>query len=222
MSDERAHDGTPIALEQRASQQNRLSSPSAARNRQVIGDTFLAHMPHQGRILEIASGTGEHAIHICKALPDLTWQPSDPDPASRASINAWRHHEALDDRIEAAMELSVEDEHWPKKTAPPYVGLLCINMIHIAPFSAAQGLLAGAGAVLGAAGRLFLYGPFKRKGDCAPSNHDFDSRLKSRHPAWGVRDLDLEVIPLARQAGFQLVQIIDMPANNLSVVFEKN
>lgn len=213
--------GRDIALEARASEEDRLSSPSVGRNRDVLRDTFLAHMPSTGRILEIASGTGEHAVHILNAAPALAWQPSDPDAASRRSVDAWAAHEDLAGRMAAALPLDVTAERWWQSMPDPADGMICINMIHIAPFTAAEGLFAGANALLDPGQKLFLYGPFLRNGEAAPSNLEFDASLKSRDPAWGVRDLDREIVPLAASNGLTLTHIEEMPANNLAVIFAK-
>lgn len=210
-----------IALEARDAVEARQFSPSAARNRDPIREAFLAHMPRAGVIIEIGSGTGEHAAHIAAAAPDLLWLPSDPDPASRASIAAWTAHLGLSN-VAPPRALDVTRDGWTDGL-PAADGLVSINMIHIAPLEAAQGLFEGAGALLKPDGRLFLYGPFMRDGaHTAPSNEAFDASLKARDAQWGVRDLDREIIPLARAASFTLHAVIAMPANNLSVVFSKD
>lgn len=207
-----------IALEERASEERRLFSPSAARNRDAIRDAFLTTMPHTGVILEIGSGTGEHAVHIAAAAPELRWLPGDPDAASRASIAAWTEHLRLTN-VAAPHALDVTAPEWDAGIER-IDGAVSINMIHIAPFAAAQGFIAGAARLLRSGGKLFLYGPFARNGaHTAPSNAEFDASLKARNPDWGVRDLDREIEPLAFAAGFALETVIEMPANNLSVVF---
>lgn len=209
-----------IALEERGREERRLFSPSVARNRDVIRDAFLKTMPGAGDILEIGSGTGEHAVHIAAAAPDLRWRPGDPDAASRASIAAWTEHLGLAN-VAAPHAIDVTAPGWDQGLAP-VDGAVSINMIHIAPFEAARGLVAGAARLLRPGGKLFLYGPFARNGaHTAPSNADFDASLKSRDARWGVRDLDLEILPLAVAAGLALDAVIDMPANNLSVVFRR-
>jgi SAM-dependent methyltransferase len=213
-------DSSTIALEERASKERRLFSPSAARNRDPIRDAFLSTMPRTGVILEIGSGTGEHAVHIAAAAPDLRWRPGDPDEASRASIAAWTEHLRLTN-VAPPHALDVTAPGWDEGLAP-VDGAVSINMIHIAPFEAARGLVEGAAHLLRPGGRLFLYGPFARNGaHTAPSNADFDASLKARDTRWGVRDLDLEILPLAVAAGFALDAVIEMPANNLSVVFTR-
>lgn len=209
------------AMETRVRDGGRLFSPSAARNAAPILEAFKAHMPRAGAVLEIASGTGEHAVHIARASPLLRWAPGDPDERSRASIRAWTAYSGLKN-IAPPHAINVEEEGWATRDDGPIAGIVAINMIHIAPFRAMEGLLAGAGALLAPGGRLFLYGPFLRRGrHTAPSNAAFDKSLKARNPDWGVRDLDDEVLPLATKAGLILATSVTMPANNLSVIFEK-
>lgn len=227
MTDENKHyqktaSGQPLALEKRmAAGDGRRCSPSIGRNKDVVRDVFLAHMPRRGQVLEIASGTGEHGAHITEAAPDLTWIYSDIDPVSQASQQAWR--EAVGhDRLRGPLTIDTTTEAWPDHTeVAQSVALFCANMIHIAPFAAGQGLIAGAGRVLASGGRLMLYGPFARAGEIAPSNARFSEDLKRRDPSWGVRDLDLEIMPLATAAGLRLAELVEMPANNLSVILEK-
>jgi len=169
-------------------------------------------------VLEIASGTGQHAGFFARALPTLRWQPSDPSPLHLDSIRAWA--EVADaDNIAAPVSLDVESWPWPVTQAD---AILNINMIHIAPWSAALALFQGAARVLPSSGVLYLYGPFKREGQhTAESNQRFDERLRSEDPRWGVRDLG-EVQAAAAAAGFRAAQIIAMPANNLSLVFRRD
>lgn len=197
----------------------RMFSPSTARNREPILAVWRAHMPTQGSVLEIASGSGEHAVFMARALPELTWRPGDPDPDARASIAAWIAHEGLLN-VAAPHAIDAADPGWPAAAPAGLDAIVSINMIHIAPFAAARGLVSGAAELLGEGGRLFLYGPFARNGaHTARSNAAFDESLKARNPAWGVRDLDREIAPLADAAGFDLGAVVEMPANNLSVVF---
>lgn len=218
-----------IALEPRGVEDARLLSPSAARNRDAIRDAFLDLMPRTGRIVEIASGTGEHAVHIAAALPGIRWCPGDPDAASCASVAAWTAHLGLPN-IAAPHAIDVCEATW-RTGAPlegpesdgPLDGVVCINMLHIAPIAATEGLIAGAGRRLRSGGRLFLYGPFSRNGaHIAASNAQFDASLKSRNAGWGVRDLERDVVPNANAAGLALVEARAMPANNFSVVFERH
>lgn len=209
-----------IALEARDMSGARLFSPSAARNREAILEVFLAHMPRAGTVLEIGSGTGEHAVHIAARLPELTWLPGDPDETSRASISAWIAYTGLAN-IAAPHAIDVTIGGWAKAVSRPIDGIVSINMIHIAPFAAAEGLIAGAGAgaLLGPGGRLFLYGPFSRNGEhTAPSNAAFDASLKARDPSWGVRDLERDMVPLTEKAGLSLEDVVSMPANNFSII----
>lgn len=208
-----------IALEQRKTRGARLFSPSAARNRTAILEAFLAHMPRAGTVLEIGSGTGEHAVYIAARLPEILWLPGDPDETSRASIADWITHTGLAN-VRSPHALDVADSAWAAHAPHPVDCVVSINMIHIAPFAAAEGLIAGAGAVLDAGGKVFLYGPFSRNGEhTAQSNVEFDKSLKARNPDWGVRDLERDILPLAEKAGLSLETAIPMPANNFSVIF---
>jgi SAM-dependent methyltransferase len=170
------------------------------------------------RVLEVASGAGEHAVFIAAALPGVQWQPSDPDPQALTSIAAWQGAAALPN-LAAPIRLDATDQaSWPEG---PFEAVVCINMIHISPWAAAEGLMAGAGRVLAPGGRLFLYGPYiEAEAETAPSNLNFDASLKSRDPAWGLRDL-AEVKALAAARGLSFAERIAMPANNLIVMFEK-
>ncbi|MHB0777104.1 DUF938 domain-containing protein [Halomonas sp. WWR20] len=199
----------------------RLSSPAAQRNREPILAVLREVLPAEGRVLEIASGTGEHIVHFARHLAELRWQPSDPSPEARRSIEAWRQATNLDN-LDAPLALDVTQRPWPADSlAEPLQAIVCLNMIHIAPWEATQALLVEAGRRLSAQGVLFLYGPFKRQGThSAPSNAAFDADLRQRNPAWGVRDLD-DVTILAQQAGLYLERIVEMPANNLSVVLRR-
>ena len=188
-------------------------SPAAERNKQPIADVLARVLPHAGVVLEIASGTGQHAEHFARALPALMWQPSDPDVAALA-ILAERVRRAALPNLRAPLELDVH--------TPPAVGelaaVVCSNMIHIAPWSACAALLLCAERWLAPGAPLVLYGPFKRSGQhTAPSNAAFDADLRRRNPEWGVRDLD-DVVALARRHSLELVEVVAMPANNLTVV----
>lgn len=197
---------------------SRLQSPSTARNREPILAVMRRVFPREGRVLEIASGTGEHAVFVAGAMPGLTWQPSDPDPDSRASIADWTTHEALTNVL-PPLDIDVRASDWG--VTGPFDVLVAINMIHIAPWEAALGLLHGAGRLLGEGGILFLYGPYKReRRHTAPSNEAFDAWLKARDPEFGVRDL-ADVQSAAEANGLRLDEVVEMPANNLSLVFVK-
>ena len=195
----------------------RLVAPSAARNREPILAVLRNHLPSHGLVLEVASGSGEHTVHFARALPDLTFQPSDPDPQARASIEAWRSAEGLHN-IRAVLALDAAEAAWPITTADAVV---CVNMIHIAPWVSAVGLVRGAAKLLPAGGVLYLYGPFRRGGaHTAPSNAAFDYSLRMQNPQWGVRDLEA-VAALAQSHGFDEPVVEQMPANNLSLIFRK-
>ena len=195
----------------------RLYLPHVARNREPILAVLRRVLPSEGLILEVASGSGEHAAYFAKSLPALTWQPADCDPQARASIAAHRAAANLPNLL-APLDLDVTLRAWPVARAD---ALLCINMIHIAPWAAAQGLIAGARRVLPVGGVVYLYGPYRIEGrHTAASNHDFDAWLRSQNSAWGVRDLG-EVVDLAADHGFVLTETVSMPANNLSVVFRR-
>jgi hypothetical protein len=199
------------------SQDGRLYFPATARNRQPILDVLKQHLPERGLVLEVASGSGEHVVHLAQSCPGLTFQPSDPDPTHRGSIDAWIAVARLPN-VRPAVQLDVTAPTWPVAAADAVV---CINMIHIAPWAAAVGLMHGAGRSLPAGGLLYLYGPYKRGGQhTAPSNAAFDASLRLQNPAWGVRDLEA-VAELAAAQGFAAPIIIEMPANNLSLVLRK-
>jgi len=209
-----------IALEARAVRAARMFSPSAARNRDPIREAFLALMPRQGTIVEIGSGTGEHAVHIAAAAPLLFWRPGDPDAASRASIAAWTAHLGLEN-VAAPHAVDASIAGW-EAAFDEADGVVSINMIHIAPFEVAEGLIAGASRLLKPCGRLFLYGPFSRDGvHTSPSNAEFDAALRARDSRWGVRDLERDIAPLAESVGLAIVAVVAMPANNFSAAFQK-
>jgi SAM-dependent methyltransferase len=191
-------------------------APAADRNREPILSVLREVLPVRGRVLEIASGTGQHAAAFAGAFPDLSWQPTDPSDAALASIAAWRD-EAGAENLCSPLALDVE-QPWPVTAADAVV---CINMIHIAPWTAARALLAGAGRILAEGGPLYLYGPYRvRDRPTAPSNEAFDASLRARDPRWGLRWLH-EVAAEARRAGLVLERTVDMPANNLSVVLRR-
>ena len=215
------HDGKPFALEARNLESDgRRYSPSIARNKDVIAEVFAAKISKSANVLEIASGTGEHGFHLTEPMPDLSWIYSDIDPDSLQSQAAWRTA-AKHERLSGPLTLDVTKPDWPAQITAPIDTIFCANMIHIAPFEAAEGLINGAGDLLSSGGRLVLYGPFARDGQIAPSNAEFSEGLNRRDPDWGVRDLDLEIAPLAKAAGLSLHTVIDMPANNLTVIFER-
>jgi len=191
----------------------RRFAPATLRNRDALLEALRGVLPATGMVLEVASGTGEHALHVAGALPDLTWQPSDPSEEARASIDAWTHGVP---NIRAALALDAGAWPWPIAVAD---ALLCVNMIHIAPWSVCLGLLRGARAILAPGAALVLYGPFLRAGVAtAPGNLEFDASLRESDPAWGIRALE-DVAAAAD--GFTLDRVMEMPANNLTVVFRR-
>ncbi|MXP64479.1 DUF938 domain-containing protein [Roseomonas sp. M0104] len=195
----------------------RRSAPAALRNRGPILEVLREQLGDSGLLLEVASGTGEHALHIAAALRGWTIQPSDPGPEARASIDAWAGEAGLPN-LRPALELDAAAPDWPIAAAD---AVLCINMIHIAPWRAALGLLAGAARILPAGAPLVLYGPFREPGvPLAESNAAFDRSLRERDPEWGLRDLGT-VTEAAVAAGFVAGPVVPMPANNLTVVFRR-
>jgi hypothetical protein len=195
----------------------RRHAPATLRNRGPILEVLRQVLPAAGTVLEIASGSGEHAVFFADALSDLMWQPTDPDPDNRASIRAWIAETGVTN-VTAPADLNAAARAWPVTHAD---AIVCINMIHISPWAATLGLLAGAARTLPTAAPLYLYGPYLRNGrHTAPSNEDFDRSLRAQNPEWGVRDLD-EVSEAAAQAGLTLAEVIEMPANNLSVVLRR-
>ena len=193
------------------------TAPAAVRNREPILRVLRDLLPRSALVLEIASGTGEHAVWFSNALPALTWQPTDPDPEALNSIAAWRDATGLPNVL-PPLPLDAAAETWPVIQADAVVA---INMIHVAPWTATQGLIAGAARVLTSGGLLFLYGPFREGGvHTAVTNAALDANLQAQNPAWGIRDLD-DVTALASRDGFGAPERMAMPANNLSVVFRR-
>ncbi len=180
-------------------------------------DVLKNVLPTSGTVLEIASGTGQHVVHFAANLPALTFQPSDIDETYQASVRAYRDGAGLDN-VMAPITLDVTAPNWPLDRAD---AVICSNMIHIAPWDACLGLLAGAGRILLEGGILYMYGPYKIGGKhTAPSNESFDASLRSRDPRWGIRNLD-DVALEARRQGLHLIKTVAMPANNLSVIYRK-
>lgn len=195
----------------------RIFAPATRRNREPILTLLTRALPSAGLVLEIASGSGEHAAWFAPRLPALTWQPSDPDPGCRRSIAA-RVADLACPRLLPPLDLEVSAPVWPVERAESVV---CINMVHIAPWAATVGLIAGAARILSPGGVLCLYGPYKRGGrHTAASNADFDASLRARNADWGLRDLET-VTKLAQAAGFEPREVAEMPANNLSLVFRR-
>ncbi len=196
-----------------------LSSPATARNKDLILEVLRPNLPATGLVLEIASGAGEHALHMATHLPGLTWQPTDPDPQALASIAAWRDQEGPANLLPPLELDAAHPDSWP---VPAADAVVCINMIHISPWAATEGLFAGAGRLLAEGGVLFTYGPYLEDGiETAPSNLAFDASLKSRNPAWGIRRRE-ELEALAARHGLAQQSRIAMPANNLGLVFRRS
>ena len=192
-------------------------APAAERNREPIAAVLAEELSAAGLVLEVASGTGEHAVHFARRFPQLQWQPSDPDPASRDSIGAWREEIGVANLL-PPLELDARAADWPATRAD---AVLCINMIHISPRRATEGLFAHAGHLLPAGAPLIVYGPFLEEGVAtAPSNLDFDAGLKARNPKWGLRPLSW-LDTLAASCGLQRTRRVEMPANNLTVVYRR-
>ena len=195
----------------------RLFAPAAERNRQPILDVLSRILPEKGRVLEVASGSGEHALWFARSLHPLVWQPSDPDPSCRRSIAAHGAQAGID-TLEAPLDLDAGAADWPIENADAVV---CINMTHIAPWEVTVGLVAGAARILPSEGVLYLYGPYLRGGrHTAPSNAAFDASLRAHNPDWGLRDVEA-VAALAGPQGLALNEVVEMPSNNLSLVFTR-
>ncbi|NIW25495.1 MAG: DUF938 domain-containing protein [Gammaproteobacteria bacterium] len=193
-------------------------SAPADRNTGPILDVLGGVLPERGRVLEIASGTGQHVVAFARAFPELRWQPSDFDPDLRTSVEL-RVSEAALDNIEPPVDLDVTRLPWSVDAAD---AIVCINMIHVAPWTATEALFKGAAQLLGTRGVLVTYGPYMRAGKhTAPSNAAFDEALKARDAAWGLRDIDV-VSEVARMHGFSVDEVIAMPANNFTLVFHAN
>jgi SAM-dependent methyltransferase len=195
----------------------RRSAPHVARNAGPIAEVLRSVLPAGGLVLEIASGTGEHSLHFAREFPQLRFQPSDPDPAALASIEAWRSA-AGPANLLPPIALDARAADWPVERAD---AILCINMLHISPWAATLGLLCGAGRLLQPGAPLYLYGAYRRAGvTTAPSNEAFDAGLRARDPEWGLRNLG-DVVGQAEKQGLRLEEVVEMPANNLSVVLRK-
>jgi hypothetical protein len=195
----------------------RRSAPAALRNRELIAEVLAEWLPVRGLVLEIASGTGEHAVHFAERFPSLEWQPSDIHADALASIAAWRETAALPN-LRAALRVDAALPDWTIDRAD---AVLSINMVHISPWTSALGLLGGAGSLLSAGSPLILYGPWlKQDIDTAPSNAEFDADLRRRDPAWGLRRVE-DFAAAAEPRGFSLVEARPMPANNLMMLWTK-
>jgi len=212
----------------------RQYAPATERNREPILEVLKRVLPPSGTVLEVASGTGEHAAFFAPRLSPRKWLPSDPNPQLRASIAAWRTYNPASN-LYPPLDLDVRAPVWSIETGvspewlnrynfntSPLVAIVNINMIHISPWSASLGLMAGAGRLLPPGGILYLYGPFKQGGEhTSPSNAAFDQALRAKDPDWGVRDLD-EVVAAASTQHLKILDTYQMPANNLSVVFQRS
>lgn len=203
-------------MEMRGAVEEKLFSPSAARNAAAITNVLGPVLKPAAYVLEIGSGTGEHGEAVCGLRPDIQWTPSDPDEVSRRS-QATRAGEI--EGLQAPLDLDVSAPAWTHGLSA-YDVLVCCNVIHISPWAVAEGLARGAADILEQEGWVFLYGPFLEGVKTAPSNLEFDASLKSRNPEWGVRALE-DVISLFARNGFQLENRIDMPANNLALIFSR-
>jgi hypothetical protein len=193
----------------------RQHAPATERNREPILAVLSEVLPASGVVLEIASGTGQHTAFFAAKLPALIWQPSDPDPIARASIAAWTEGVP---NVRPPLDLDVMRRPWPVR-AGEVDAILNINMIHISPWEACEALLEGAAELLPAGGLLYMYGPYRQTGrTTAPSNESFDQSLRDRNPTWGLRNLD-DVARTAARHGLALERIVEMPANNLSVIY---
>jgi len=199
-------------------------APATARNQEPILAVLKDVLPGSGTVLEIAAGTGQHAVVFAPAFPRLTWLPTDRDDDNLASIRAWRAEHPSPNLL-PPLPLDVEQTVWPVENDPPdapVCAIVATNLIHISPWSASEGLMGGAGRILPPGGVLYLYGPFKRHGKhTAPSNADFEQWLKDKDPDFGLRDVD-DVSALAAAHGLSLTRTIEMPANNLSVILRKD
>jgi len=192
-------------------------APAAERNCEPIAEVLEGALPERGTVLETASGTGQHIAYFARRFPHLKWQPSDVAPAALASIRAWCEEAGLDNLL-APLSVDVTDPGW---SSDPVEFMVNINMIHISPWSACEGLMQGAGRHLTPGGALFMYGPYRVPGRVtAPSNERFDASLRVQNPSWGVRDLG-RVEAVAAACGLSLDAVHDMPANNFSVIFRR-
>ena len=197
---------------------DRRTAPHVARNAEPIAEVLRTILPERGLVLEIASGSGEHAVHFARAFPKLLFQPSDPEPAALRSIEAWRAEAGLFNLL-PAVALDARAREWPLGEAD---AILAINMVHISPWAATEGLMRGAARLLAQGAPLFLYGAYLQADvPTAPSNLAFDESLRARDPEWGVRELEA-VAAEATKNGLRLEQVVPMPANNLSLIFRRD
>lgn len=200
----------------------RQYAPATERNREPILKVLSRVLPPQGNILELASGTGEHAVFFAPRLLPCQWYPSDPNPLLRDSIEAWRNYQSVDNLL-SPLNIDVCESQWQvEKLKIEINAIVNINMLHISPWQACLGLMAGSNRILPSGGVLYLYGPYKQNGQhTAESNRSFDESLRRQNPDWGVRDLE-DVMRIAKSEALEVQEIVVMPANNLSVVFQKS
>lgn len=192
-------------------------APATARNSEPIAGVLAHELRERGLVLEVASGSGEHAVFMARRFPQIDWQPSDPDGEALGSIGEWVREAGLAN-LKQPVELDTRQAEWPLDDADAVV---CINMVHISPWEATEALFAGSALLLSAGEPLILYGPFfERHVDPAPSNIAFDQSLRSRNMLWGLRDVS-QLDELARQYGFEKTARYEMPANNLTLVFRR-
>ena len=201
----------------------RLFFPATERNRRPIGDLLSQLLPAAGAVLELASGSGEHAVCFQQRFTNLLWQASDPDPDHRASIDAWIRYQGLSNVMPAALNLDVEERPWP---LPQTIGaslnaVVCINLLHISPANCTNAVLEESALLLPSGAPLIIYGPFMRNGaHTSASNAAFDRSLRERNNQWGLREVSL-VTSLAANAGFKIDDVVPMPANNLTLVLRR-
>lgn len=208
----------PWVAREAVSSENKRHAPATLRNRDAIAQVLANVLPPSGFVLELASGSGEHICHFAATFPDLRWLPSDPDPAAISSISAWVDEAGLSNLAPPMQIDAATPEAWPIGEAD---AILCINMVHISHWSATLGLLEGAARLLAEGAPLYLYGPYLQRGvETAPSNVAFDVSLRARESGWGLRWLH-DVEDAAEREGFTLERAIDMPANNLSLIFRR-
>ncbi|MGQ0559155.1 MAG: DUF938 domain-containing protein [Sphingosinicella sp.] len=195
----------------------RRSAPHVARNAEPIAEVLRHILPAKGLVLEVASGSGEHALYFAHAFSHLLWQPSDADPVALRSIEAWRGEAGLFNLL-PPVALDIRAAEWPIEAAD---AMVAINLVHISPWAATEALMRGARCLLGEGAPLYLYGAFLQDAvETAPSNVAFDAWLRAQDPQWGVRRLE-KVVAEGERNGLALEQVVEMPANNLSVVFRR-
>ena len=202
----------------------RLVFPATERNRGPIGDLLSQWLPASGAVLELASGSGEHAVCFQQRFPHLLWQASDPDPDHRASIDAWIHHQGLGGVMPAALNLNVAERPWPLplEIHAAVKAVVCINLLHISPAHCTDAVLEESALLLPSGAPLIIYGPFMRHGaHTSASNAAFDQSLRQRNPEWGLRDLNT-LTSIATSTGFKIDDVVSMPANNLTLVLRRS